>query len=134
MLVGILHATPASAHSSYAVKVKTLEDPNGSSLILEKLYGDGIFFADPVKVQIRNKNGVVIAQSKTATHIGIFCPYIQFCWAFPYETLFVNPIYLDFQKLNYKASLKPKLPSALIHYLNGSTGKLPSSAFNAPVY
>lgn len=136
LALGLLCALPVEAHRPYAIKVKTLEAPHGESLILEKLYGDGIFVADPVRLQVRNKNGVVIAHSRTASHVSEFCPSVQFCWAFPYEELFVTPMYLDFKKLKYNETSKSKIPAEpeLNDYLKGTTDNIHSDNISYPDY
>jgi hypothetical protein len=79
-----LAANSAYAHSPYLIKEGIVADPNGNEVILEKLYGDGIFTADPVSFQIRSKNGTLLAFTSTASQIGVVCPHVKFCWAFLY--------------------------------------------------
>lgn len=79
-----LIAPSAHAHRPYVIKEGTISDPSGNLLILEKLYGDGIFTSDPVSFQIRSKIGALLAYTPTADHVAVFCPKINFCWAFPY--------------------------------------------------
>ncbi len=79
-----LITSPAYAHRPYLVKEGSINDPSGNPVILEKLYGDGIFTSDPVSFQIRSKNGALLAHTPTAEHVAVFCPDISFCWAFPY--------------------------------------------------
>lgn len=102
--IGMVLSSAAFAHSPYVVKVKTLESPSGEPLILEKLFGDGIFVADPVSLQVRNMNGAVLAYTPTSTHIGVFCPSLKFCWAFPHDivTIFSTPWLLDYKNLDYE--------------------------------
>jgi hypothetical protein len=99
----LLVSTPAEAHRPYAAKIKMLEGPSGEPLILERLFGDGIFFADPVSLQVRNKKGAVIAWTPTAGRVAVFCPSIQFCWTFPYGILspLAQPFKLAHEKLDY---------------------------------
>jgi hypothetical protein len=119
-----LSASTAQAHRPYAVKVKTIQSLKHDILIVERLFGDGIFFADPVRLQIRNQQDAVIAHSQTASHVGAFCPSIQFCWAFPYQGLLVEPMYLDYKKLDYHRSNGLKTPEELTNYLSGSSTTL----------
>jgi len=78
---------PAYAHRFYIIEDSRIDAPDGSPLIVERLYGDGIIGMDPVSLQIRNLGGAVLAHSQTSTHVATFCPHINYCWAFPY-----NPI------------------------------------------
>ena len=111
-----LCAQPVEAHSPYVIKIKTLEVNRTNSLILERLFGDGVVVSDPVRLQVRNNKGVVIAYSATASHVAEFCPLVQFCWAFPYEDSIVTPMYLDFKKLNYNETSESDPPEQLSIY------------------
>jgi hypothetical protein len=133
-LIGVTHATPAEGHSPYIKKVLTVKSPAGDPLIIEKLYGDGIFFADPVRLQIRNKNGVVLAYSRTNTHGGVFCPSVRFCWAFPYDGLLAEPLKLDYENLKFDESNKDGLPADLAAYMAGLENTARSSTFAYPSY
>jgi hypothetical protein len=129
-----LSMLPAQAHRPYAVKEYTIQGPNKQTMIVEKLFGDGIFYGDPVRLQIRNQQGAVIAHSKTATHVGVFCPSIQFCWAFPYNDLLVEPLLLDYEKLQYNASDVTNQPEALADYLSGAIKVLRDDRLGYPSY
>lgn len=135
LFASIFYAAPSEAHSPYAIKIQDLKDPQGNLLILEKLYGDGILSEDPAKLQVRNKNGVVLARSITGTHLAVFCPSIQFCWAFPYNGgLFIEPMVLDYQKLKYNDASTPNVKAELASYLNGSEKVSRSRSFLHPMY
>ncbi|QQG35483.1 MAG: hypothetical protein HYS17_08040 [Micavibrio aeruginosavorus] len=95
-----LIASPAYAHRPYLIKEGTISDPNGNSLILEKLYGDGIFTSDPVSFQIRSKSSALLAYTPTSEHIAVFCPDVRFCWAFLYGI--VSP-FATGMKLNHES-------------------------------
>ncbi len=129
-----LSMLPAQAHRPYAVKEYTIQGPNKQNMIVEKLFGDGIFSGDPVRLQIRNQQGAVIAHSQTATHVGVFCPSIQFCWAFPYDDLLVEPLLLDYEKLQYNASDVTNQPEALADYLSGAIKVLRDDRLGYPSY
>lgn len=111
----------AFAHRPYVVKIGTLESPMGNPLILEKLFGDGIFSADPVSLQIRNMDGAVIAYAPTGNHVGVFCPSIKFCLAFPHSSLspFSAPWQLDYKNLDYDKKLAPIATEEDLEYATG---------------
>lgn len=102
-----LFSAEGYAHSPYAVKKGTLIAPGGQIVVKEKLYGDGIFSADPVTFQIRNRNGTVLANTPVAEHVAVFCPSVSFCWAFPYGFLssFATGYKLDAKKVEWDSDL-----------------------------
>ncbi len=106
-LLVLLFSAEGHAHSPYAVKEGTLIVPSGEIVVKEKLYGDGIFSADPVTFQLRNRNGVVLANTPVAEHVAVFCPSVNFCWAFPYGFLspFAMGYKLDVKKIEWNDDL-----------------------------
>lgn len=98
--------TSVNAHRPYLVKQGLLIDPEGKTVIKEKLYGDGIVTTDPVVFQIRSSNGAVLASTTVSDHVGVFCPSVQFCWAFPYGigSVFSIGQRLDFEKVDWEKS------------------------------
>ncbi len=98
----------AYAHRPYLIKQGTISDPDGNKVIKEKLYGDGIFSADPVTFQLRHKDGAVLANSPVGDHVATFCPAIKFCWAFPYGILLplATGWVLDFSQINFNQPAK----------------------------
>lgn len=100
-----LIASPAYAHRPYLIKEGTINDPNGNSLILEKLYGDGIFTTDPVSFQIRSKNGALLAYTPTSEHVAVFCPDVRFCWGFLYGTVspFATGMKLGYESIDWNS-------------------------------
>jgi len=86
-LLSLILVAPAYGHNAYLVQQGFTTDPNGNTLILEKLYGDGIFTIDPARLQLRNRNGAVVAHTQTSAQIAYFCPTISFCWAFAYNSI-----------------------------------------------
>jgi hypothetical protein len=80
----VSHAQPAHAHRSYAVPQKTLDFGDGRTATLEILYGDGIFFADPARAQLRTKEGATVAKTPVDGHAVTFCPSVAYCWVFLY--------------------------------------------------
>lgn len=100
----LLFASSAHAHSPYLIKQGMIAAPNGGFIIKEKLYGDGIFFADPTTFQLRSENGALLANSPVGDHVATFCPSINFCWAFPYfgGTSFLSTgWYIDTQVIEF---------------------------------
>ena len=100
---------PAQAHRPYLVKKNTIAAPSNMTVITEKLYGDGIFTADPVSFQLRNTNGAVLAYTPVASHVATFCPHIKFCWAFPYgpRSILTIGLKLDYQTIDWLAQQPP---------------------------
>lgn len=97
-LITLLSYNIAFAHQPYLEKQGYIHD---YTLIKETLSGDGIFAKNPMRFQIRNLDGEVLAYSRTASHITSFCFSTQFCWVFSYD--FINPFiagyYLDYKNL-----------------------------------
>jgi hypothetical protein len=115
----LLHSQPSHAHSPYAIKDKVLDSASGP-LIIERLYGDGIFIADPVSLQVRNQKGAVVAYTTTAHRVALFCPAIEYCWAFPHTflaTLTFFPERLDLKGVDLQKSLDGEPSAALKSYL-----------------
>jgi|GEM_PF-3491539 len=127
---------PAEAHSPYAIRQSIISGPNQNPLIVEKLFGDGVIVSsDPVRLQIRNKNGAVIAYTQTALHVSVFCPTIQFCWAFPYDnSAIVEPMHLDDKTLDYAAQDPKIYPEEMADYLSGKNDTLRYTALREPFY
>lgn len=84
-ILTLLIYAPAYAHPPYLIKQGLIADPGGNKVIKEKLYGDGVFVSDPVTFQLRNRHGVLLANSPINDHVFSFCPSIDFCWVFPYS-------------------------------------------------
>jgi hypothetical protein len=59
-----------------------LDFGDGRTATLELLYGDGIFFADPVRAQLRTTHGATVGKTPMANNIVTFCPSSRFCWVF----------------------------------------------------
>ena len=111
VLAILLSAGAAEAHRPYAVRIKSLEGPQGQPLIIEKLFGDGIFSADPVSLQLRNSRGAVLAYTPVGQHVAVFCPSLKSCWAFPHDALFglASSWRLDPSGLEYERPLDSDL-------------------------
>lgn len=135
-----LFSAPAHAHSPYLIKEGVLADPEGKQIILEKLYGDGIFSADPVSFQVRSANGAVLAFTPTVSQIGVFCPHIKFCWAFVHGGLLPVGIglKLDYKSIDWKhppnnEKLEGKRGEEFEKYLNDKNAKR-AYGFEYPEY
>ncbi|WP_395020376.1 hypothetical protein [Dongia sp.] len=75
---------PAFAHRPYTVALETLDFGGGRSATLEILYGDGIFFADPARAQLRTEAGATVAKTSVAGNVVSFCMSVEYCWVFLY--------------------------------------------------
>lgn len=110
----LLFSSFAHAHSPYVMKQKIIDAPDHQKLIIEKLYGDGIIFSDPIMLQVRNANGAVVAASPASYHLAYFCPSISSCWVFPHGGLFpfAKGYKLEWEKLDYNKTLAERdIPS-----------------------
>ena len=116
LLILALAAAPAAAHRPYAVKEKEIQGPQGQPLVVEKLFGDGIFSADPVSLQIRTKEGAVIAYTAVSPHVGVYCPSVSDCWAFPHDSLMgiVTAMHLDDTALDFNKQLGPEEKGVIV--------------------
>ncbi|AGH97515.1 hypothetical protein [Micavibrio aeruginosavorus] len=108
LLCVLIFSPAAHAHRPYLVNKGTLTDPGGEIIVKGKRYGDGIFSTDPVTFEIRNRNGVVLANTPVADHVAVFCPHAKFCWAFPYGYLtpIVSGYKLDADNIDWDAQSK----------------------------
>lgn len=96
--------SPAFAHDPYLIKEGYLKDPQGRSLIKERLYGDGIFSDDPERFQIRSSTGALLAYTEADTHVAYFCPHVKFCLAVPYSQLPSKGFRLDYNSIDWDAA------------------------------
>lgn len=98
-------STAAQAHDPYARKIATLKDSEDRTVIVEKLYGDGIIGPDPANLQIRNHQGVVVAYSPAGDFLIPICPHIQFCFAIPHDGPYIiSPVWkLDYKSVDFSA-------------------------------
>lgn len=96
LCVFLMH-TPVFAHAPYFIKQRILTTDEGQKFIVEKACGDGIFFADPMRLQVRAMNGAVVARSPVYEHAAVLCFSLQQCWVFPYGSfnLFASGWKLD---------------------------------------
>ena len=76
----------AEAHSPYFVNYSDWVVSEGQEYQLQGWYGDGIFFSDPVRVVLRNRNGGVSAVTARGTQASGYCYSIDFCWGFTFDS------------------------------------------------
>lgn len=116
VIIFLFMSAPAFAHQPYVVKHSVITDPDGRPLITERLQGDGVFTADPKSFQIRNAAGAVLGYSPAGTHVGVFCPSVEFCWAFPYGQLlpFAKGWRLDIKSVDWRQMPEPP-DASVIH-------------------
>jgi len=130
----------AQAHAPYLVKQGSVESPTGAPLIIETLNGDSIMgpFPNPSSMQLRNASGTVIAYAPTAGYTTVFCPSVQFCWAFPYEIIPISfvPWKLAYRDITYDKPFDDSLTTEqrleFEEYLSGKTDYLSSYGFGYP--
>lgn len=105
----MLAAVPVFAHKPYGHLQKDLRSPQGERLVLEKVFGDGLFGPDPSSLQLRNRHGAVIAYTPANIFVGVFCPSLDACWAFPHDSILGlgAPYRLEPGSLDYEKPLDP---------------------------
>lgn len=130
---------PAHAHRPYLLRAGNIAAPDGSFIITERLYGDGIIFSNPVRFQLRSQNGALLAYSKTAGAVAAFCPSISFCWVFPHQasSILARGWQVDVTKINLAASPDPMSMTdeeaiKFQAYLEGKADNVAANAFGYP--
>lgn len=78
----------ASAHAPYANHVATLKPSDNVELKLYKSYIDGIFFTDPVKLEVRDPSDFILLETDFGRDIVLFCPDVARCVVFRYDGSF----------------------------------------------
>lgn len=144
-------STSAQASDPTAIKIDTLQDPHGRTLIVERSLGSTILGPPPTNLQIRNYQGIVVAHSPTDSFVVSICPHIEFCYALPHSGFYtLSPVWkLDYQSVDFSAQ---KIPNAchdnvnsdlshraeakeLCEYLNNPEKlSVRNRAFNDPAY
>jgi len=66
-------STPAAAHSPYFSRAVEVTLPNGQRGEMRLIHGDGIFFADPVRILVLNSEGRLLARSHRSVPISLIC-------------------------------------------------------------
>jgi hypothetical protein len=69
----LLTVSPASAHRPHFTQVERILLPDGEAGELRLLHGDGIFFADPIRVLALDAQGRLIARSHRSTSMALSC-------------------------------------------------------------
>lgn len=99
----------AYAHSPYAIPEGIIETNHGK-IQVERYFGDGIILApDPVRGQLRDERGIVIAESPVNFNGVVFCPSLQHCWTFLFNPFATLPTAwkLAPEKIDWHASAPP---------------------------
>jgi hypothetical protein len=79
LLLVFLSSSAASAHSPYARPVASFVTADGRALSIELYYGDGIFFADPVRGQVKDSRGAVVAYTPVGVNAAASCRSLDDC-------------------------------------------------------
>jgi hypothetical protein len=78
----LLAGGPASAHSPYFTRTERITLPNGQAGELRLLHGDGIFFADPIRVLVLDAEGRLLARSHRTVPVALSCKPDHQCQVF----------------------------------------------------
>jgi hypothetical protein len=82
----LLTAIPsAHAHSPYRQNRQEVRDEQGRFFFIEEFYGDGIFWVDPMRVQVVDGHNRIYASTPQGSRGEIFCPKITSCYALIYN-------------------------------------------------
>lgn len=90
-IVSFLSIEFAYAHSPYTKDIKTIA-VDGKAITVQRLFGDGIFFADPVSLQLKNEAGGVVAYTPVGRAVSSFCRSKFFCWGFVFPNSYPWPL------------------------------------------
>lgn len=72
-MIGISFSNPVLAHSPYFTQTEQIVLPDGSPGEMRLLHGDGIFFADPVRVVVLDQNKRLLARSSKSRSMQLIC-------------------------------------------------------------
>lgn len=116
LLIFVISAS-AQASDPTSIKIGTLQDPHGRTLIVERSLGGTILGPPPTNLQIRNYQGIVVAYSPTDNFVISICPHVEFCLAIPHGGFYtLSPVWkLDYQSVDFFAQ---KIPNACYDNLN----------------
>lgn len=78
-------ASPALAHAPYELPERVLTDTSGRTLQLVKRYTDGILFADPVQLIVRDSRGAALAETQAGRDVGVLCWRGRACVVYRYD-------------------------------------------------
>jgi hypothetical protein len=78
-------ASPVLAHPPYEHLERVVTDDSGQSLYLSKSYVDGIFFTDPVKLVVRDRDERTVVETEYGRDLSVVCWPPRPCVVFRYE-------------------------------------------------
>lgn len=78
-------ASPALAHAPYERLERVFTDTSGRTLQLVKRYTDGIIFADPVQLIVRDSSGATLAETQAGRDVGVLCWRGRTCVVYRYD-------------------------------------------------
>jgi hypothetical protein len=78
-------ASHADAHRPYFTVIEKISPPGGQPGEMRLLHGDGIFFADPVRVLVLDEEGRAVALSPLTSIQSLVCPEERKCLAVDLE-------------------------------------------------
>jgi hypothetical protein len=73
------------AHAPYERLERTFTDTSGRTLHLVKRYTDGIIFADPVQLIVRDSSDATLAETQAGRDVGVLCWGGRTCVVFRYD-------------------------------------------------
>jgi len=78
-----LAAAPALAHSPYFTQAEPIVLPDGRPGEMRLLHGDGIFFADPVRIVVLDRDKRLLARSEQHVPLSLICDRNRSsCWGY----------------------------------------------------
>lgn len=80
----LLHSAPVHAHRPYFRAYSDWIKFSSGDYQIQGWYGDGIFFADPVSVTLRHRNGGMVAWTEYGRQASGYCPSVDNCWGFTF--------------------------------------------------
>ena len=91
LVVVLCLSSGASAHQPYARPIAEFWIPDGGKLTVEKLYGDGVVRPDPVRGQVKDDRGAVVALTLVGLDATSYCPELRRCWILIFDQRSVRP-------------------------------------------
>jgi hypothetical protein len=90
-----LAAAPAWAHSPYFTQAEPIVLPDGRPGEMRLLHGDGIFFADPVRIVVLDRDKRLLARSEQHVPLSLICDRNRrSCWGYDHwshQVLLLDP-------------------------------------------
>jgi hypothetical protein len=78
-------AAPASSHPPYERAAGTILGSGGQRIHLVRAYVDGIVLSDPVKLVLRDDQGVVLDETDYVRDVSLLCPTAERCLVFLFD-------------------------------------------------